>query len=206
MRLKLKKNSGEPIDSLFAIVYPGRREGRGVLPIRIIKYFQTEVIMKRIDVVIVGLVVVGVFGLVFAGQTFSQASFSTQSGDGVAVGRSCTNMEIRVIDVCKQNATICDVQKDQKGNVVGCSGYNAPKCNVESFHPHPGTHEWAYQTSVTNWNCPLTTLHRSPCIMKQVVWPAPGGGTTTINTCEPDFSTQIQFQCPHGQFLSNTGC
>jgi len=42
--------------------------------------------MQRAEVIISGLVVVGVFGLVFAGQVGSQTKFSSQSGDAVVVG------------------------------------------------------------------------------------------------------------------------
>ena len=47
--------------------------------------------MKRADVVFAGLVIVGVFGLVFAGQVVSSAKFSPQNGEMgmVSVGQSC---------------------------------------------------------------------------------------------------------------------
>jgi hypothetical protein len=59
------------------------------------------VIMKRADVVIAGLVMLGVFGLVFAGQMVSQVGFSSQNGDGMAVGSCPGNRDIADATFCR---------------------------------------------------------------------------------------------------------
>jgi len=61
--------------------------------------------MKRVDVITAGLVIVGVFGLLFAGQVVSQVRFAPQSDSAVAVG-SC-HSQFDPISECRIDEIKC---------------------------------------------------------------------------------------------------
>jgi hypothetical protein len=96
-----------------------------------------EVILKRADVVIAGLVIMGVIGLVSTGQIASQVKLSSQSGEAVAVGQSgCGSQILSKDDNCKNSYEIpCPtlVRTTPPGPSDDCSIH-------EYVPPYIGTH------------------------------------------------------------------
>ena len=88
--------------------------------------------MKRVDVVIAGLIIVGVFGCVLAGQIVLPVSLASAGGDDILVG-SCTGISIGGTEKYCENKNItqsaCNKGKPST-NYVDCT------CVPKQNHKH----------------------------------------------------------------------
>jgi len=164
--------------------------------------------MKRIDVIIAGLVIVGVFGLVFAGQTFTLAKLSPQSGDVVAVGAACP-WYIRYAEIdapeCYMAGKDCIPVYNTLGKIVDYVGQSRPKCSTPSFRGDPSSDEiGGVDGPLRDWDCPAVTVYQFDCYGESQVVLVNGRPTEVVF---PKLkSTATPFNCPSGTFQSYSGC
>jgi len=124
--------------------------------------------MKRADVIITGLVIVGVFGLVFAGQTVSQAKFSSQSIDVTVVG-ACSGT-VDQSDVCELKAQGCGGLTDSNGKCQPSEANGAR--NGFSNSAATGSDEGGESYGNGSYACPVHFYY--DCLPQL---PKPGGPT-----------------------------
>ncbi|MCL2709279.1 MAG: hypothetical protein FWE95_00225 [Planctomycetaceae bacterium] len=158
--------------------------------------------MKRTDVIIAGLVVVGVFGLVFACQTFSQAEFTSHSG--VAVG-SCVWIRFKTIDECYVAEIPCEI-KNSQGTIVDCNSQWRPKCSTPAYIEDSSSAEvGGVEGSLSNWQCPGATVYSLPCHKEEWIYYGSGGPVEWI-VCTVKGGVATPFSCPSGTYKSHTSC
>jgi hypothetical protein len=162
--------------------------------------------MKRADVVIAGLVMLAVFGLVFAGQMVTQAKFSSQSGEVVAVGSCVPGYYMPRQIFCSKPIVRCKTKKETA--TVGPLGLPYPDgCDIYE-DANACSLRWGADAAGTEANGSIQITTR-PCGVGGL------GATYKYQLCDDNWASfcikvgsAVDMDCPgeHPQRLNHDPC
>ena len=162
--------------------------------------------MKLANVIVVGLVVVGTFGMLFVFQIIIATSQLSYDNFGLYVGQSCEEKRYDSIDApeCLGDAEDC-VPLRNNDILVKCIGGTSPICSVPAYVEDKWSREVGLARGPIRIDCPKKMRSYFECTLYQRIEKDEYGKQKTVPFCGHVPGVPRPNPCPSGKFSSLTG-